>query len=85
MAYIIENLPRAGIPMLYQFGTGKWHKAVIDSGIVMTYCGIHKQFPNLNRPYYMRFANPNKDSFSISMYFDHTPSGQNRFCQKCAR
>jgi hypothetical protein len=80
--YIVETLPRAGVPILYQFGRGKVHRAVIDSGILMTYCGIHAGFPKITQKKFgmTKFADPNKDTFSTNVI---SYQGQEYRCQKC--
>lgn len=76
--FIVETLPRAGTPLLYRFGNGKWHKAIIDSGMVFTHCGISGK----DTPY--PHVDPNRDDFSVILRFDHV-GNKDKFCQRCAR
>lgn len=41
----LETLPPAGTPFVYRRPPGAWHKATIDSGMLMTPCGLHRWLP----------------------------------------
>ena len=62
--YIVDELPPAGTSLLYRRNSSmKYHKAIIDSGIIITDCGIRAQlavrYPQLPG---IPVSNPNKDS-----------------------
>lgn len=59
--FIVETLPRAGTPLFYQRNAGKWHKAVIDTGMLFSWCGT------LN----YKKVNPNKDNFTLREPLGH--------------
>ena len=79
--YDLGELPPQGIPLMYRFKNGKYHRAVIDSGYLITYCGKHATWgANWSNGDNMLLCNPLTDSITTMV----TPyQGQLYRCQRC--
>lgn len=85
MSYIVDNLPPAGTMLLYRKANGKvYHRCIIDSGIIMSMCGIRNQLAaRKERIPGLTISDPNKDELFKSPGLSEVILAGYPICGRC--